>query len=108
VLRRIFGPKREEDGSWRKVHNDELHGLYSSPNNVKVIKSRRRRWAGHVARMEGEMFTGFWLGGQKGSDHWEDLSVDRRITLSWTLGRQGSMGRTRFSWLRIGSSGGLL
>jgi hypothetical protein len=51
VLRRIFGPKREEDGSWRKLHNDELHNLYSSPNIVKVIKSRRMRWAGHVARM---------------------------------------------------------
>jgi hypothetical protein len=51
VLRRIFGPKREEDGSWRKLHNDELHSLYSSPNIVSVIKSRRMRWAGHVARM---------------------------------------------------------
>jgi hypothetical protein len=51
VLRRIFGPKREEDGSWRKLHNDELHSLYSSPKIVRVIKSRRMRWAGHVARM---------------------------------------------------------
>jgi hypothetical protein len=51
VLRRIFGPKRDEDGSWRKLHNDELHSLYSSPNIVRVIKSRRMRWAGHVARM---------------------------------------------------------
>jgi hypothetical protein len=51
VLRKIFGPKREEDGSWRRLHNDELHDLYSSPNIVRVIKSRRRRWAGHVARM---------------------------------------------------------
>jgi hypothetical protein len=51
VLRRIFGHKREEDGSWRKLHNDELHSLYSSPNIVRVIKSRRMRWAGHVARM---------------------------------------------------------
>jgi hypothetical protein len=51
VLRKIFGPKREEDGSWRKLHNDELHSLYSSPNVVKVIKSRRMRWAGHAARM---------------------------------------------------------
>jgi hypothetical protein len=50
MLRRIFGPKREEDGSWRKLHNDELHGLYSSANIVRVIKSRRMRWAGHVAR----------------------------------------------------------
>jgi hypothetical protein len=51
VLRRIFGPKREEDGSWRKLHNDELHSLHSSPNIVRVIKSWRMRWAGHVARM---------------------------------------------------------
>jgi hypothetical protein len=51
VLRKIFGPKREEDGSWRKLHNDELHSLYSSPNIVRVIKSRRMTWAGHVARM---------------------------------------------------------
>jgi hypothetical protein len=48
---RIFGPKREEDGSWRKLHNDELHSLYSSPNIVRVIKSRRMRRAGHVTRM---------------------------------------------------------
>jgi hypothetical protein len=51
VLRRKFGPKREEDGSWRKLHNDELHSLYSSPDIVKVIKSRNMRWVGHVARM---------------------------------------------------------
>jgi hypothetical protein len=51
VLRNIFGPKREEDGSWRKLHNDELHTLYSSPNIVRVIKSRRMRWTGHVTRM---------------------------------------------------------
>jgi hypothetical protein len=54
VLRRIFGPKREEDGSWRKLHNDGLHNLYSSLKIVRVIKSRRMRWAGHVARMEEE------------------------------------------------------
>jgi hypothetical protein len=55
VLRKIFGPKREEDGSWRKLHNDELHDLYSSSDIVRVIKSRRMRWTGHVARMrEGE------------------------------------------------------
>jgi hypothetical protein len=51
VLRKIFRPKREEDGSWRKLHNDELHDLYSSLNIIRVIKSRRLRWAGHVARM---------------------------------------------------------
>jgi hypothetical protein len=48
---RIFGPKRDKDGSWRKLHNDELHSLYSSPDIVRVIKSMRMRWAGHVARM---------------------------------------------------------
>jgi hypothetical protein len=51
VLRRIFGPKTEEDGSWRKLHNDELHSLYSSWNIVWVNESRRMRWARHVARM---------------------------------------------------------
>jgi hypothetical protein len=51
VLRRIFGPKREEDGSWRKLHNDELHNLYSSSNIIREIKSMRLMWAGHVARM---------------------------------------------------------
>jgi hypothetical protein len=51
VLRKIFGPKWEEDGSWRKLHNDELHSLYSSPNIVRVIKSRRMKWAGHVVRI---------------------------------------------------------
>jgi hypothetical protein len=142
VLRRIFGPKREEDRSWRKLHNDELHSLYSSLNIVRVIISRRMRWTGHVAgegrnvyrvlvgrpkckrplgrpmcrweddiKMDlreigidganwiwlaqdrvqwqgrGEVFTGFWLGGQNVRDHWEDLGVDERMILRWTLGR---------------------
>jgi hypothetical protein len=52
VLRRIFGPKRDEvTGGWRKMHNDDLHNLYSSPNIIRTIKSRRMRWTGHVARM---------------------------------------------------------
>jgi hypothetical protein len=60
VLRRMFGPKREKDGSWRKSHNYELHSLYSSPNIVRAIHSSRMRWVGHVARMgRGEVFTGF-------------------------------------------------
>ena len=52
ILRRIFGPKRDENGEWRRLHNEELHSLYRSPNIVRVIKSRRLIWAGHVARME--------------------------------------------------------
>jgi len=52
VLRRIFGPKRDEvTGEWRKLHNEELNNLYSSPEIVRVKKSRRNRWAGHVARI---------------------------------------------------------
>jgi hypothetical protein len=52
VLRRIFGPKRyEATGDWRRLHNEELNDLHSSPNIIRVIKSRRLRWAGHVARM---------------------------------------------------------
>jgi hypothetical protein len=52
VLRKIFGPKRDEvTGEWRRLHNKELYALYSSPNIIRVIKSRRLRWAGHVARM---------------------------------------------------------
>jgi len=52
VLRRIFGPRRDEvTGDWRRLHNKELNDLYSSPNTVRVITSRRMRWAGHVARM---------------------------------------------------------
>jgi hypothetical protein len=52
ALRRKFGPKRDEvTGDWRKLHNEELHNLYSSPSIIRLIKSRRMRWAGHVARM---------------------------------------------------------
>jgi hypothetical protein len=87
-LRRIFGPKREEDGSWRKLHNDELHSLYSSQNIVRVIKSRRMRWAGHVARMGERRGVYRVLVGKPGGKR--PLGRPRRsgrITLSWTLGR---------------------
>ena len=52
ILRRRTGSKRDEIGEWRRLHNEELHSLYRSPNIVRVIKSTRLRWAGHVARME--------------------------------------------------------
>jgi hypothetical protein len=52
ILRRIFGPKRDEvTGEWRKLHNEKLHNLYSSPDIIREVKSRRMRWAGHVARI---------------------------------------------------------
>jgi hypothetical protein len=64
VLRRIFGTQRDEvTGEWRKLHKEELNDLYSSPNIVRVIKSRRMIWAGHVARMgRGKSYTWFFVG----------------------------------------------
>jgi len=80
VLRRIFGPRMEEVmGEWRRLHNEELNDLYSSPNIVRVIKSRRMRWAGHVARMGEERgCTGSWWGNRREGD----LGVDGQI-LGW-------------------------
>jgi len=67
VWRKIFGPRRDEvTEEWRRLHNEELNDLYSSPNIVRVIKSRRMRWAGHVARMgEKRGCTGSWWGNRR-------------------------------------------
>jgi hypothetical protein len=85
VLRRIFGPRRDEvPREWRTLHNEELNDLYCSPSIVRTIKSRRMRWAGHVARMgRGEACTVFWWGNLKERDHFGDPGVDGRIILRW-------------------------
>jgi hypothetical protein len=71
VLRRIFGPKREEVmGEWRKLHNEELRDLYSSPSIIRTINSRTMRWERHVARMgRRETRIGCWWGSQREGDH---------------------------------------
>jgi hypothetical protein len=70
VLRRIFGPKRDEvTGGWGKLHNEGLHNLYSLPNIIRMIKSRRMRWAGHVTRMGRRgKHIGYWRESQKERD----------------------------------------
>ena len=110
LLRRIFGPKRNEvTGEWRKLHNEELNDLYCSTNTDRVIKSRRMRWTGHVARMGmGEGCTGFWWGNLRERDHWWDPGIDERIILK-RIFRKWDVGVwTGSSWLRIGTGGGLL
>jgi len=110
VLRRIFGPKRDEvTREWRKIHNEELNDPYCSPKIDRVIKSRRMRWAGHVARMgRGEMYTGFWWGNLRESDHLEDKGVDGRIILRWTFSKWALGVWTGLIWLRIGTDSGHL
>jgi hypothetical protein len=83
VLRRIFGPKRDEaTGEWRRLHNKELNDLYSPPNIIRVIKSRRMRSAGHVARM-GEKRGAYRIlvGDLREGDRLGDPGVDGRIIL---------------------------
>ena len=88
VLRRIFGPRRDEvTGEWWRLHNEGLNDLYSSPNIVRLVKSRRMRWVGHVARMvEGRGVHRVLWGNLRERDHWGDPDVDGRIILRWIFG----------------------
>jgi len=108
VLRRVLGPKRDEvTGEWRRLHNEKLSDLYSLPNIVRVVKSRRMRRAGHVARM-GEGCTRFWCGNLRERDHWGDPDANGRIILRWIFRKWEGVVRTGWSWLRIGTGGGHL
>ena len=110
VLRRVFGPKRDEvTGEWRKLRSEELNDLYPLPNIVRVVKSRRMRWGGHVARMGViEGCTGCWWGSLRERGHWGDQVVDGRIILRWILRKLEGVVGTEWSWLRIVTDGGHL
>jgi hypothetical protein len=109
VLRRIFGPKRDEvTGEWRRLHNEELNDLYSSPNIIRVIKARRMRWAGHVARMgEGRDAYRILVGRPEGR---RPLGRPRRRedNIKMDLQEVGWGAWTGLIWLRIWTGGGLL
>ena len=89
VLRRIFGPKRDEvKREWSKLYNEERNDLYSSPNIVQVIKSRKVRLAGHVAYMgEGRGMYSVLVGKAEGKNDWRDTGIDGRIILRWIFRR---------------------
>jgi len=86
VQRRIFGRKRGEvTEEWIKLHSEGLYDLNSSRNTMWVIKSRRMRWVGHVARMGERCAYGFLVGKPKGKNDLEDLGVDGGIILKWVF-----------------------
>ena len=108
VLRRVFGPKRDEvAGEWRKLHNEELRDLYSLPSIVRVVKSRRMIWAGHVARMRvGRAVYRVLVGKLEGKS---PLGRPRRRweILRWIFEKWEGV-ETGWSWLRIRTDGGRL
>jgi len=110
VLRRIFGPRRDEvTGEWSRIHNEELNDLYSSPNIVRVTKSRRMNWAGHVARMGVERACiRSWWGNHMEGEQWGDLGVDGQIVLERITSRWDVCIWTGLSWFRIETVGGRL
>jgi hypothetical protein len=110
VLRRIFAPKKDEvTGEWRKLHSEELHNFYSSPDVIRHVKLRRMRWVGHVARIgdEREVYKVLVVNPEgkrplgRPRSRWEDgIRMDlREIGLGVWIG---------FDWLRKGTGGGLL
>jgi hypothetical protein len=107
VLRGIFGPTRDEvTGEWRKFHSGEIHNFFSSPDIIRQIKSRRMGWAGHVARLgEGRNVYRVLVGkpeGRRPRCRWEDgIRMDLR-EIGLGVGRWSG-----FTWLRIGTGGGL-
>jgi hypothetical protein len=107
VLRRVFGPKRSEvTGEWRKLHNEELSDLYSLPNIVRVVKSRRMRWAGHIARMgEGRGVYRVLVGKPEGKStlgrprrRWEDNIVMDLQEVGGSCGDWRELAQDRDGW----------
>ena len=96
-------------GEWRKLHNVELNDLYCSPSIVRVIQSRRMRWAGHVARVGGRRgVTGFWLEYRSEGDRLEGVNVFGRIILEWIFMKLDVGALSELIWIRIEMGGGLL
>jgi hypothetical protein len=110
VLRKLIGPKRDEvTGEWRKLHNEKLNDLYSLPSIVRVVKSRRMRWAGHVARM------GYVRGVHRllmekpvGKRPLGKPRQKWRIILRWIFRKLEGVVETGWNWLRIRTGGGHL
>jgi hypothetical protein len=110
VLRRVFGPKRDEvTGEWRKLHNEELSDLYSLPNIVRVLKSRRMRWAGHVACMgEGKGVHRVLVGRSEVKKPLGRPRLRLEDNIKMDLREVDGVVGTGWSWPRIGTGGGHL
>jgi hypothetical protein len=105
VLRRIFGPKRDEvTGEWRRLHNKELYALYSSPNIIRVVKSRRLRWAGHVARM-GETRGAYraLVGKPEGRRPFERPAHRWKDNIKWIFRNWVGKAWARLVWIKVGT-----
>jgi hypothetical protein len=107
MLRKIFAPKRDEvTGECKRLYTEDVYvyvyALYSSPNVIRVNKSGKPRWAGHVARMgDTEVHTGFWLGDTREKYYLEDLYLDGSIILKWLSKKWDVATWTELLWLRI-------